>query len=77
MKSRSMEESLNVVTVSSKYQVVIPASVRERLPLRPGQKVRVLYYDGRVELVPVRPMRQMRGFVRGIDTRVTRERDRL
>ncbi|MBI4876989.1 MAG: AbrB/MazE/SpoVT family DNA-binding domain-containing protein [Acidobacteria bacterium] len=68
---------MNVVTVSSKYQVVIPASVRERLPLRPGQKVRVLYYDGRVELVPVRPMRQMRGFVRGIDTRVTRERDRL
>jgi AbrB family looped-hinge helix DNA binding protein len=67
----------NVVTVSSKYQVVIPVSVRERMPVRPGQKMWVLLYDGRVELIPVRPMREMRGFARGIDTRVEREPDRV
>ena len=67
----------NVVTVSSKYQVVIPASVRERISIRPGQKLQVLFYDGRIELIPVRPMREMRGFTPGIDTRVERERDRV
>ena len=77
MNTRSIVDPLNVVTVSAKYQVVIPASVRERMPLRPGQKMRVLFYDGRVELIPVRPMREMRGFARGIDTRVARERDRV
>jgi AbrB family looped-hinge helix DNA binding protein len=77
MKVRSIVEPLNVVKVSSKYQVVIPASVRERMPLRPGQKMQVFLYDGRVELIPVRPMREMRGCAPGIDTTVERERDRV
>ena len=67
---------MTTVTISPKFQVVIPKDIRDRLDLRPGQKVEAILYDGRVELVPVRPMRAMRGFLRGIDTDVPREPDR-
>jgi AbrB family looped-hinge helix DNA binding protein len=65
------------VTVSPKYQVVIPQAIREALGLRPGQKVEAIQYLDRVEFIPVRPLKTMRGFLRGIDTRVPRERDRV
>jgi len=55
---------------------VIPRAVRERLKLSPGQKVQALVYDGRVELIPLRPARALRGFLRGIDTTVERDADR-
>ena len=67
---------MSTVTVSPKYQVVIPRQVREEFNIRPGEKVQVFVYEGRIELVPVRPLRQMRGFVRGIDTSVERDEDR-
>ena len=67
---------MDVVTISPKFQVVIPRAVRERLKLSPGQKVQALVYDGRVELIPLRPARALRGFLRGIDTAVPREADR-
>ena len=65
------------VTVSPKFQVVIPRALRESLRIRPGQKIQVLLYGGRIEFIPVRRMREMRGFLRGIDTRVKREPDRV
>jgi AbrB family looped-hinge helix DNA binding protein len=65
------------VRLSSKYQVVIPRRVRESLDLRPGQKVHVLPYENRIELIPVRPVAKMRGFLKGIDTTVERDADRL
>ena len=65
------------VTISPKFQVVIPKNIRERLELRPGQKVQTILYDDRIELVPERPAAKMRGFLRGIDTDVRREDDRL
>jgi AbrB family looped-hinge helix DNA binding protein len=68
---------LNVVTVSPKFQVVIPREVREALGISPGQKLRAIALNGRVELVPVKPARALRGFLRGIDTTVKREKDRL
>ena len=68
---------METVTISPKFQVVIPKSIRERLHLHPGQKVQAIQYGDRVELVPVRPARQMRGFLRGIDTDVPREDDRV
>lgn len=68
---------MDVVTISPKFQVVIPRAVRERLGLEPGQKVQAIAYDDRVELIPVRPMKRMRGFLRGIDTSVRREHDRV
>jgi len=66
-----------VVTVSPKYQVVIPQRIREALGLKPGQKVEAVQYLDRIEFIPVRPIRTMRGFLRGISTNVPRERDRV
>ena len=67
---------MEIVTISPKFQVVIPKGIRTRLKLRAGQKVQAMVYLDRIELVPVRPVRQLRGFLRGIDTAVPRERDR-
>jgi AbrB family looped-hinge helix DNA binding protein len=68
---------METVTISPKFQVVIPKTIRTRLKLRAGQKVRAIVYQDRIELVPVRPVRQLRGFLKGIDTSVSRERDRV
>jgi AbrB family looped-hinge helix DNA binding protein len=65
------------VTVSPKYQVVIPKTVRESLNLRPGQKMQVIEYDGRVELIPERDIKELRGFLKGINTEFKREKDRV
>jgi len=65
------------VTVSPKFQVVIPKPIRERLNLSPGQKIQAIVYEGRIELIPLRPIQEMRGFLKGIDTAVEREPDRL
>jgi len=65
------------VTVSPKYQVVIPKTVREALHLRPGQKMQIVEYDGRIELIPERDIKELRGFLKGINTDFTREKDRV
>ena len=64
---------MDTLTISPKFQVVIPKSIRESLELRPGQKIQAIVYNNRIELIPVRPVEKMRGFVRGIDTTVPRE----
>ena len=68
---------MTVVTISARYQVVIPRDVREQLDLRPGQKVQALPFKGRVELIPLEPIEASRGFVRGIESTVAREGDRV
>ena len=68
---------MNTVTISPKYQVVIPKAIREELGLKPGQRVEAIAYEGRIELIPVRSARTMRGFVKGIDTNVERDADRV
>jgi AbrB family looped-hinge helix DNA binding protein len=68
---------MSVVTVSPKFQVVIPREIRESLGLEPGQKVQAFQYLNRVELIPVRAVREMRGFLEGMETSVPRERDRV
>lgn len=68
---------MQTVTVSPKFQVVIPRPVRDKLHIRPGQKMQVVGYAGRVELVPERDISELRGFVKGIDTGFTREADRI
>jgi AbrB family looped-hinge helix DNA binding protein len=68
---------METVTVSPKFQVVIPRAIRDSLDLRPGQKVQVIQYGDRIELIPLRPIRETRGFLRGIDTTVEREADRV
>jgi AbrB family looped-hinge helix DNA binding protein len=68
---------MQTVTVSPKYQVVIPKSIRDALKLRPGQKMRVVEYEGRIEFIPDRDIAELRGFLKGIDTRLEREKDRV
>lgn len=66
---------LPVVTVSSKFQVVIPLEVREKMNLKPGQKVIVVEKDGVVHMIPQKPIREMRGFIKGVTTENLREEE--
>jgi AbrB family looped-hinge helix DNA binding protein len=68
---------METVKVSPKFQVVIPRKIRESLGIRPGQRIQVLIYEGRVEFIPLRRMKETRGFLRGIDTTVERDQDRV
>ncbi|BCO30310.1 hypothetical protein TspCOW1_04130 [Thiohalobacter sp. COW1] len=65
------------VTISEKYQIVIPKAARQALHLKPGEKIEVLIYDGRLEFIPVRDLKTARGFLKGIDTDVPRDKDRV
>lgn len=67
---------MEAVKLSPKFQVVIPRAVREQLDLEAGQKMQVITYGNRIELIPERPISAMCGFLHGIDTRVEREDDR-
>lgn len=68
---------MQTVTVSPKFQVVIPKAIREALRLKPGQKMQILEYEGRIELIPDRDIKELRGFLKGIDTNFQREDDRI
>jgi AbrB family looped-hinge helix DNA binding protein len=66
---------VETITISPKYQVVIPKSVRQQLRLVPGQKVQAIAYQGRVELLVLRPASELRGILRGLDLRFEREEE--
>ncbi len=68
---------MTAVTVSPKFQVVIPKEIRESMGIVSGQKVQILAYQNRIELIPLKPMRNLRGLLKGIDTDVERESDRV
>jgi len=68
---------MQTVTVSPKYQVVIPKSVRKTLRLRPGQKMQIVEYEGRIELIPERDIKELRGFLKGVNTSFEREKERV
>ena len=68
---------METVTVSPKFQVTIPKLIREKLGLSPGQKVQAILYGDRIELIPVRLIKEMRGFLKGRATTVEREPGRL
>ena len=68
---------MDTVTLSPKYQVVIPQPVRDVLKLKPGQKFQVFALGERIEIVPVKPMKSMRGFLKGTNNNFERETDRL
>lgn len=67
---------METLRISPKFQVVIPKEIRTRLKLAAGQKVQAIAYDDRIELIPVRPARRLRGLLKGIDTTIKREEDR-
>ena len=68
---------METVTISPKFQVVIPKEIRDTLKLTPGQRVQAILYEDRIELIPVLAIKKMRGFLKGIDTSVPREGDRV
>jgi AbrB family looped-hinge helix DNA binding protein len=63
--------------MSPEFQIAIPQEISDALSLRPGNKLEVILYENRIELIPVRPVREMRGFLRGIDTTLDRDPDRV
>ena len=65
------------VTVSPKFQIVIPKEIRESMGIVSGQKVQIMSYQGRIEVIPLKSMKEMKGFLKGIDTTVAREEDRV
>ncbi len=67
---------METVSISPKFQVVIPKSIREALGLVSGQKMQALRYGERVELIPLRPLATARGFLPGLDSHVERDADR-
>ncbi|KPJ99225.1 MAG: AbrB family transcriptional regulator [Nitrospira bacterium SG8_35_4] len=68
---------MDTLKVSPKFQVVIPVEIRQALGIKPGTKVHVLQYEDRIEYIPVKNMKKMRGFLKGIDTTVERDEDRV
>ena len=71
------KNAVTAVTVSPKYQVVIPKDVRESMGIKSGQKIQVLVYKNRIELIPLQPIKKLRGIAKGIDTPFKRDEDRL
>ena len=67
---------MTTVKVSPKFQVVIPLEVRESMGIAPGEKVQVFQYENRIEFIPVKELKKMRGFLKGINTSVFRDEDR-
>jgi AbrB family looped-hinge helix DNA binding protein len=68
---------MGTLTISPKFQVVIPKPIRDKLRLSPGQKIQAIVYNNRIELIPVRPIKDMRGFLKGMDATIVREGDRV
>jgi AbrB family looped-hinge helix DNA binding protein len=68
---------MNTVTISPKFQVVIPQQIREAMGLRSGERAQVISFRNRIEIIPLRDIRSLRGYLKGIDTSFTREEDRL
>lgn len=68
---------MTAVTVSPKFQVVIPKEIRESMGIESGQKIQVLTYRGRIELIPIKPIKKLKGFLKGMDTELARDSDRV
>lgn len=68
---------MNTVTVSPKFQVVIPLGIRKIFHVNPGEKLQVILYENRIELIPIKKLAKMRGFLKGINTAFEREKDRV
>jgi AbrB family looped-hinge helix DNA binding protein len=68
---------MTTVLISPKFQVVIPKEVREEAGLAPGMKVEVIPYGDRIVLIPLKPLSALKGSLKGIDTTITRDKDRI
>ena len=77
IKSLSMEAIMKAVTISPKFQIVIPRELRKSMDIQPGAKVQILQYENRIELIPIKSPKSLRGLLKRIDTTVDRELDRV
>ncbi len=68
---------MNTVKISSKYQVVIPKEIRKKLDLRPGQELQIFEFGNRIEVLPLKKVKDSRGFLKGMDTNIDRDKDRI
>ncbi len=68
---------MTTVTVSPKYQVVIPKEIRQKLKLKPGQKLQIIQLGDRIEFILLKNIKEVRGFLKGINTEIEREGDRI
>ncbi|MBN1363487.1 MAG: AbrB/MazE/SpoVT family DNA-binding domain-containing protein [Syntrophaceae bacterium] len=68
---------MNTVTVSSKFQVVIPKEIREDVGLKVGTVMEVITYGTRIEFIPIQPIKSLKGLFKGLNTDIKREDDRL
>jgi AbrB family looped-hinge helix DNA binding protein len=66
---------MDTATISSKYQIVIPREIREKWKVKPGQKVRLIIIGNRLEVVPVRDIKEARGFLKGMSSEIVREEE--
>ena len=68
---------MNLVTLSNEYQLTIPKEIRETIGLEPGTSFEVISYNNRLELIPINPMKKLKGKFKGINTDITRDDDRV
>lgn len=68
---------METIVLSSKFQIVIPKAVRQKLKLTPGQKLQIIEFENKIELLPLGEIKKLRGVLKGMDTTVKREKDRL
>jgi len=76
-RRKTQENMMQAVKISPKYQVVIPRNVRESMKLLPGQKMQVIQYEDRIEFIPEKSIKEMKGFLKGINIEFEREEDRV
>ncbi len=68
---------MNTVTLSNEYQLIIPKEIIKSIGLEPGSSFEVLSYNNRIELIPISPIKELKGIFRGIDTNIERDDDRV
>lgn len=68
---------MKTITISPKYQIVIPKEIRKELKLKPGQKLQVIQAEGRIEYIILKDIKEARGFLKGMNTNILREKDRI
>jgi AbrB family looped-hinge helix DNA binding protein len=68
---------MNTVTLSKGYQLIFPEEIRETIGLKVGTSFEVLSYNNRIELIPIKSIRNLKGIFKGIDTNIIRDNDRI
>jgi len=68
---------MNTATLSSDFELIFPTEISQSLGLKAGTTFEVISYKNRIELIPIKPMKDLKGIFKGIDTTINRVDDRL